>query len=93
MDRASDSGDSRPRTVKARLFRVNQPNDVVSGNHRIGRDPDPFIRGKILRQIRVGPTDRDHAGRPSARDRRETRSESAMNDRTRAVPGRTLTLQ
>ena len=25
------------------------PNDVISGNRIIGRDPDPFIRGEILR--------------------------------------------
>ena len=26
-----------------------QPNEVTTGNRRIGRDPDPFIRGEILR--------------------------------------------
>jgi len=26
-----------------------QPNDVTSGHSVIGRDPDPFIRGEILR--------------------------------------------
>lgn len=26
-----------------------QPNEVMTGNRRIGRDPDPFIRGEILR--------------------------------------------
>ena len=26
-----------------------QPTDVVSGNRIVGRDPDPFIRGEILR--------------------------------------------
>ena len=26
-----------------------QPNDVISGDRLIGRDPDPFIRGQILR--------------------------------------------
>ena len=25
------------------------PNEVMTGNRRIGRDPDPFIRGEILR--------------------------------------------
>jgi hypothetical protein len=39
----------RPHTVKARFFRVNQPNDVVSGNHRTARDPDPFIREERFR--------------------------------------------
>jgi hypothetical protein len=28
---------------------TKQPNDVVSGKGVIGRDPDPFIRGEILR--------------------------------------------
>lgn len=26
-----------------------QPNEVMTGNRRIDRDPDPFIRGEILR--------------------------------------------
>jgi hypothetical protein len=30
------------------------PNDVVSGNRVIGRDPDPFIRGEILRHYHSG---------------------------------------
>jgi hypothetical protein len=30
------------------------PNDVVSGNRVIGRDPDPFIRGEILRHYDSG---------------------------------------
>jgi hypothetical protein len=30
------------------------PNDVVSGNRIIGRDPDPFIRGQILREYNSG---------------------------------------
>ncbi len=30
------------------------PNDVVSGNRIIGRDPDPFIRGEILRHYHSG---------------------------------------
>ena len=29
-----------------------QPNDVISGDRMIGRDPDPFIRGQILRNYR-----------------------------------------
>ena len=29
-----------------------QPNDVISGERLIGRDPDPFIRGQILRNYR-----------------------------------------
>jgi hypothetical protein len=29
-----------------------QPNDVISGDRLIGRDPDPFIRGQILRNYR-----------------------------------------
>jgi hypothetical protein len=29
-------------------------NDVVSGNRVIGRDPDPFIRGEILRHYDSG---------------------------------------
>ena len=28
---------------------TTHPNDVRSGNRVIGRDPDPFIRGEILR--------------------------------------------
>jgi len=31
-----------------------QPNDVVAGNRVIGRDPDPFIRGEILRHYDSG---------------------------------------
>ena len=31
-----------------------QPTDVVSGNKIIGRDPDPFIRGQILREYNSG---------------------------------------
>jgi hypothetical protein len=31
-----------------------QPNDVVTGNREIGRDPDPFIRGEILRHSDSG---------------------------------------
>jgi hypothetical protein len=31
-----------------------QPTDVVSGNRIIGRDPDPFIRGQILREYNSG---------------------------------------
>ena len=31
-----------------------QPNDVISGNRIIGRDPDPFIRGEILRHYDSG---------------------------------------
>ena len=30
------------------------PNDVVSGNRIIGRDPDPFIRGELLRHYDSG---------------------------------------
>jgi hypothetical protein len=30
------------------------PNDVVSGHSVIGRDPDPFIRGEILRHYDSG---------------------------------------
>jgi hypothetical protein len=30
------------------------PNDVVSGNRDIGRDPDPFIQGQILRGYNSG---------------------------------------
>jgi hypothetical protein len=30
------------------------PNDVVSGDRIIGRDPDPFIRGEILRHYDSG---------------------------------------
>ena len=29
-----------------------QPTDVISGDRMIGRDPDPFIRGQILRNYR-----------------------------------------
>lgn len=30
------------------------PNDVLSGNRVIGRDPDPFIRGETLRHYNSG---------------------------------------
>ena len=30
------------------------PNDIVSGDRVIGRDPDPFIRGEILRNYSLG---------------------------------------
>ena len=30
------------------------PHDVVSGNRTIGRGPDPFIRGEILRHYHSG---------------------------------------
>jgi hypothetical protein len=30
------------------------PNDVVAGGRIIGRDPDPFIRGEILRHYHSG---------------------------------------
>jgi hypothetical protein len=30
------------------------PNDVVAGGRIIGRDPDPFIRGEILRRYNSG---------------------------------------
>jgi hypothetical protein len=33
------------------------PDDVVSGNRIIGRDPDPFIRGEILRHYDSGWAD------------------------------------
>jgi hypothetical protein len=31
-----------------------QPGDVVSGSRIIGRDPDPFIRGELLRHYDSG---------------------------------------
>lgn len=31
-----------------------QPTDVISGDRMIGRDPDPFIRGEILRHYDSG---------------------------------------
>jgi hypothetical protein len=31
-----------------------QPNDVVTGGRIIGRDPDPFIRGELLRHYNSG---------------------------------------
>ena len=31
-----------------------QPNDVVSGNKVIGRDPDPSIRNQLLREFDSG---------------------------------------
>ena len=31
-----------------------QPNDVVSGNRVIGRDPDPFVRDQLLRGYNSG---------------------------------------
>jgi hypothetical protein len=33
---------------------TEQPNDVVTGNRQIGRDPDPFIRGEMLRHSGSG---------------------------------------
>jgi hypothetical protein len=30
------------------------PHDVVAGNRIIGRDPDPFIRGQLLRAYNSG---------------------------------------
>ena len=30
------------------------PHDVVSGNRIVGRDPDPFIRGQLLRAYHSG---------------------------------------
>jgi hypothetical protein len=52
---------ARPRSYDtADHFRVGgprnsvDPNDVVSGNRVIGRDPDPFIRGEILRHYDSG---------------------------------------
>jgi hypothetical protein len=34
-----------------------QPNDVVSGNKVIGRDPDPSIRNQLLREYDSGRRD------------------------------------
>ena len=34
-----------------------QPNDVVSGDRIIGRDPNPFIRGQLLRAYNSGYPD------------------------------------
>jgi len=34
--------------------RATGPDDVVTGNRVIGRDPDPFIRGEILRHSDSG---------------------------------------
>src|SRR5262245_58135179 len=31
-----------------------QPNDVVTGDREIGRDPDPFIRNQLLRGYNSG---------------------------------------
>lgn len=31
-----------------------QPHDVVTGDRIIGRDPDPFIRGELLRHYNSG---------------------------------------
>jgi hypothetical protein len=31
-----------------------QPTDVVSGDRIVGRDPDPFIRGQLLRAYHSG---------------------------------------
>jgi len=33
------------------------PNDVIAGDRIIGRDPDPFIRGEILRHYHSGYPD------------------------------------
>ncbi len=33
---------------------TRQPGDVVSGHRVTGRDPDPFIRGEILRHYDSG---------------------------------------
>ena len=35
-----------------------QRNDVVAGNRIIGHDPDPFIRGEMLRHYHSGWPDR-----------------------------------
>jgi hypothetical protein len=35
------------------IVRVH-PHDVIAGNSIIGRDPDPFIRGAILRSFHSG---------------------------------------
>jgi hypothetical protein len=42
-----------PNNLFGPLVRV-QPNDVVSGGRIIGRDPDPFIRGELLRHYHSG---------------------------------------
>jgi hypothetical protein len=34
-----------------------QPGDVISGNRRIARDPDPFIRDQLLRDYNSGRPD------------------------------------
>jgi hypothetical protein len=33
------------------------PHDVIAGNSIIGRDPDPFIRGELLRHYHSGYPD------------------------------------
>jgi hypothetical protein len=43
---ANPRGDGNPR--------VSSPNDVVTGNRVIGRDPDPFIQEEILRHSDSG---------------------------------------
>jgi len=34
-----------------------QPNDAVTGNRVIGRDPDPFVRDQLLREYGSGHPD------------------------------------
>lgn len=34
-----------------------QPNDVISGNRVIGRDPDPFVHDQLLRDYNSGRGD------------------------------------
>ena len=43
----------RPPNVEAGRI-TRQSNDVRSGDRVIGHDPDPFIRGEILRQHSLG---------------------------------------
>ena len=47
-DSAERNGDVDVEPVDRRHI-TTHPNDVRSGSRVIGRDPDPFIRGEILR--------------------------------------------
>lgn len=61
----ADAGQRRPPCQTAYNAQANpsygfgprvcvHPHDVVAGNSIIGRDPDPFIRGQLLREYNSG---------------------------------------
>jgi hypothetical protein len=64
----ADAGQRRPPCQTAYNAQANpsygfgprvcvHPHDVVAGNSIIGRDPDPFIRGELLRHYHSGYPD------------------------------------